>query len=67
VPGSTADSELFINPLMSIYWHFELAALAQRSLYLASLEGTNTVFDVQARIEAFYNTAAHRPWRPIPC
>jgi hypothetical protein len=30
----TADSELFINPLMAIYFGFELPALARRSLYI---------------------------------
>jgi hypothetical protein len=63
----TADSELFINPLMSLYWHFELGAVAERSLYLASLEGTSTMFEVQVRIEAFHKAAAIRPWRAIPC
>jgi len=63
----TADSELFINPLMSIYWHFDLAAVAERSLYLASLEGSKTIFYVQLRIEAFHNAVACRPRRPIPC
>jgi len=63
----TAGSELFINPLMSIYWHFDLAAVAERSLYLASLEGTESIFDVQLRIEAFQNTVVCRPRRTIPC
>ena len=33
-------SELFINPLMAIYFAFELAALAKQSLYLPLLEDT---------------------------
>ena len=63
----TADGELFINPLMSIYFCFELAALARRSLYLDQLEGTESIFEVSARIEAFRNgMAATRPRRAIP-
>ena len=38
----THDSELFINPLMSMYWHFDLGALARRSLYLHTLEETES-------------------------
>jgi hypothetical protein len=52
---------------MSMYWHFDLSAVADRSLYLASLEGTQSIFDVVARIEAFQNTVASRAWRSIPC
>jgi hypothetical protein len=62
----TADSELFINPLMAIYFGFELAALARRSLYLDQLEGTESIFDVSARIEAFRNSVDARPRRAIP-
>ena len=62
----TADSELFINPLMAIYFGFELPAVARRSLYLEQLEGTETIFDVSARIEAFRDTITVRPRRHIP-
>ncbi len=63
----TGGSELFINPLMAMYWHFDLGAVARRSLYLHMLEGTNTMFEVQARIEAFQNSVKSRPRRAIPC
>jgi len=62
----TADSELFINPLMAIYFGFELPVLARRSLYLEQLEGTETIFEVSARIEAFRNSITSRPRRDIP-
>lgn len=62
----TAGGELFINPLMAIYFGFELAALARRTLYLEQLEGTDTIFEVSARIEAFRNSVSARPRRPIP-
>lgn len=62
----TRQSELFINPLMTMYWHFDLKLLAQRSLYLSMLEGTETIFDVQARIEAFWNSVKSRDRRLLP-
>jgi hypothetical protein len=62
----TTASELFINPLMALYFAFELAAVARRSLYLSSLEGTATIFDVAARIEAFRRRAETRQRRSIP-
>ncbi|WP_419249606.1 DUF1152 domain-containing protein [Sandaracinus amylolyticus] len=62
----TERSELFVSPLMCLYWTFELEALARRSLYLAMLEGTETIFEVSARIEAFRRSASIRPRRPMP-
>jgi hypothetical protein len=62
----TAGSELFINPLMSLYFGFELAAVARRSLYLTQLEDTETVWDVVARIEAFRGNQRAKPWRDFP-
>jgi hypothetical protein len=62
----TAQSELFINPLMAIYFAFELAAVAKQSLYLHLLEDTESIFDVGARIRAFRNTVQPRPRVPIP-
>lgn len=62
----TRPSKLFINPLMCLYWSFDLAAVARRSLYLPLLEGTDTIFDVSDRIEAFRKTVTLRPREPIP-
>jgi len=62
----TRSSQLFINPLMSMYWHFDLAAVAKQSLYLESLEGTESIFDVTLRVEAFQRAIAARPRTPIP-
>jgi hypothetical protein len=62
----TAQSELFINPLMAIYFAFDLPAVAKQSLYLHHLEGTESIFDVGLRIEAFRHTVQPRPRVPIP-
>lgn len=63
----TRKSELFINPLMAMYWHFDLARVAERSLYLHLLRATETIFQVQLLIEAFRETQKWRPRQGIPC
>ncbi|MEW5740257.1 MAG: DUF1152 domain-containing protein [Myxococcota bacterium] len=62
----TQGGVLFINPLMSFLWAFQLDAVARRSLYLSSLEGTQSIWDVAARIEAFRNATPCRPYTSIP-
>jgi len=62
----TAQSELFINPLMGLYFTFELASVVRRSLYLEKLAATETIFQVSAIIEAFRRGITVRPRRPIP-
>lgn len=62
----TATSELFINPLMTLYFGVQVDALVREHLYLGELEGTQTIFDVQARIAAFRERVEPRPWRAIP-
>ncbi len=62
----TANSELFVNPLMALYWAFSLDAVAARVLYLPALEGCESIFDVHARIEAFRSTIRRRPRVAIP-
>ncbi len=62
----TQGSELFINPLMSLYFAFELEPLADRLLYREQIEGTRTAFEVAARIEAFRHRVERRPRRVLP-
>jgi hypothetical protein len=62
----TRNNELFINPLMSMYFGFELDAVVRRSLYLHLLEGTKSIFDVGVIIEAFRESVEKRPRRSIP-
>ncbi|HEY6229545.1 MAG TPA: DUF1152 domain-containing protein [Verrucomicrobiae bacterium] len=64
----TEGSTLFINPLMSIYWAFQLEPIARRNLYLDSIRNTATYQELTLAIEKF--TATHpkrRPWMEIPC
>jgi hypothetical protein len=62
----TSGSKLFINPLMSMLWTFDLDAVAKQSLYLKDLEGTMMIYEVSARIEAFREGVTRRPRTVIP-
>lgn len=62
----TKGSELFINPLMSLMWTFDLGVLARRSLYLHLLRQTKSIWDVQLVIEAFRHSISARPRASIP-
>jgi hypothetical protein len=62
----TQGSELWINPLMSLYWAFDLTAVARRCLYLEALRNTVSAWDVTAVIEDFRNRHPVKPWQDIP-
>ncbi len=63
----TSGSTLWINPLMSMYWAFDLKALARRCLYLETLRDTREMWEVAERIETFRNARKDiRPWKDIP-
>jgi hypothetical protein len=62
----SSGTELFINPLMSLVWAFELPAVAERVLYREALTGTKTPFEVMAVIEAFRHETPLRKRQPIP-
>jgi len=62
----TLGSELFINPLMTLYLAYQLDAVAERVLYLKHLHHTQTMFEIAAIIEAFRREVSVRPRRAIP-
>jgi hypothetical protein len=62
----TSNSELFINPLMSLCWGFELGAIARRCLYLPEILDTETPFELTLRIEAFRERTSARAWKDLP-
>jgi hypothetical protein len=62
----TKGSELFINPLMSLLWAFDLAAVARRNLYLDNLAETTSHKEVLYAIEQFHANVPHRPRKGIP-
>lgn len=67
VTSRTANSSLFINPLMSLYWCFWLDPVARRNLYLDEIRDTQTYWEVTRAIEAFRNRLREiKPWVKLP-
>ncbi|MEV4331163.1 DUF1152 domain-containing protein [Streptomyces sp. NPDC049597] len=63
----TRGSELFVNPLMSLCFVFELAGLARRCLYLDRIENTHLIRQVSSVIEKFREELVRqRPPRRVP-
>jgi hypothetical protein len=63
----TAGSELFINPLMGLYWAFRLEGIAKRNLYLEQIRNTQTYWELRSAIEVFRaNHTSIKPWKGIP-
>ncbi|MEV6239767.1 DUF1152 domain-containing protein [Lentzea sp. NPDC051838] len=63
----TEGSELFVNPLMGVYFSVDLDALARGVHYLPALEGTRTAFDVALAIEDYRDSNdERRPKRALP-
>jgi hypothetical protein len=62
----TQSSQLFISPLMTLLWMFDLLAVARRNLYLDRLETTRSTWDVLMAIEEFRSTIRSRRTTSIP-
>ncbi len=64
----TAGSELYINPLMALYFTFDLQAVARRVLYLGMLEETQFFREVMFRIRGYRSMIARdvKPWKTMP-
>ena len=63
----TKGSELFVNPLMGVYFSVDLDALARSVHYLPALEHTRTAFDVALAIEDYRDANdERRPRRVLP-
>lgn len=62
----TKNAALFINPLMSMAWGFDLDTVANQVRYTDHIAHAATPFEVSAAIEAFRTTIPLRPWRDIP-
>jgi hypothetical protein len=63
----TGDSELFINPLMAIYWTFRLDAVARRILYLDRIRHIDSFVSAEMTIHRFRSGLSQvRPYRPMP-
>jgi hypothetical protein len=62
----TQGSELYINPLMSLYWSFTLSGVAERCLYFERLAETKIQGDVTSAIMQFRGRVKARPWVAPP-
>lgn len=62
----TRGSELWINPLMALYWTYKLPAVAQRLQYYQPMLGTQTLSDVALVIERHRDNVNIRPRVDIP-
>jgi hypothetical protein len=62
----TMGSELYINPLMSLYWCFRLQEIADRILYRDLIKDTPGFLTALRQIENYRVAHPTRPRRPIP-
>ncbi len=66
VTARTADSELFVNPLMGVYFAVDLPALAASVGYLDRIGDTTTMTEVALVIEDHRDEVARRARRTFP-
>lgn len=63
----TANSELFINPLMNIAWFMDLDSVAKRVLYLESILQTQTQDETIRFIQSFRKSIGNpKPFKELP-
>ncbi len=63
----TGDSNLWINPLMSMYWCFDLKAVMKKNLYYHFIKDTNSVGEFNNILSDFRNSLDNvRQKRQIP-
>lgn len=62
----TEGSELYVNPLMGLYFTFDLMGVCNRNQYLRQLVDAPSVVHVEAIISDHHQHASRRPHRLIP-
>lgn len=62
----TENKDIFINPLMNLYWCFRLQGVAQRCLYLDYIVDTHSRMDVHRALSNYLYTVTPREWLPYP-
>jgi len=63
----TKAVQLFINPLMALYWTFDVGSVARRNLYLDRIRGSTSTREVTLAIEHFRSGVEPLPaWRTLP-
>ena len=56
LPGTPVVTDLFVNPLMAIYFTVQLDALADQLLYREAITASTTIAEVSLAIEQFRAT-----------
>jgi hypothetical protein len=62
----TRGTPLFVNPLMAMYFTFDLAGLAAQSLYLDRIRDTDDMLQVSHLIDRYRDEITPRPRIPFP-
>jgi hypothetical protein len=65
----TKGSRLWISPLVSLYWFFDLAAVARRNLWMEQLENTETIMQalsVYLRFSRMFIPPRDKAQGPLP-
>ncbi len=62
----TKGSVLWINPLMTLYWCFQLNTLAERVMYLDKIKGTETQDEASQAIGELRGQVGLKSWSAIP-
>jgi hypothetical protein len=62
----TRGNTLWINPLMPIYWFFDLPAVIRRNLYLPHIMNTTSIHEVSEIIWSFHRSSPRRDGGSIP-
>lgn len=62
----TRGTELFINPLMGLYWAFNVDAVAARNLYLPQILETNNFSVLRRIIHDFNEIRVRKDWQVYP-
>lgn len=57
---------VWLSPLLNLFWFFDATAVIDDHAFLPTLRGTQTIWEVSARVEAARKTLAIRPRAEIP-
>lgn len=62
----TAGSELFINPMMPVYWFLEAGSVARAMRFGTALGQTEKFHEIESVIRSAHTAAEKRPWLSLP-
>jgi hypothetical protein len=62
----TLGSRMFVNPLMSLQWNYELSSVAGMMGFREDVSKTNDLWEVAGAIRLHHAAQKQREWTPIP-